>query len=482
MINRWMQAHKTALIGIGAAAGGAMMAIIQNSPALSAELGEVRLGFSLLAMTIGQDLSPALNGIGETALDLADSYRELPDPVRTVISAFIGIVTVVGLLAGAAAALETIISGTLVASALSKLGGALAGIVSGSLAVAGAIGFLIGMIGVWILKVTGVLGFVNSLGSGLRSLIGGPLADFILTLLTLTGVFPLLAALGGAVIGFIEGGFSGAIEGAKEVLGTLLGSVVRTFTNIVDWIGAKGVSLIINVLTADYIGAIKDAFWILYDWLIGGSFIPEMFNAVVDWIGNAGVNLITGAVDMVTGAIQSAFTALDPRRWGSDLINGAVGGIQSALSAANPARWGRDLMSELGDGIKNGVGKVADAAEGAVDTISGLVGFDNIQNDRMARRWGSDLMQEFAKGVDKKKRVVGKSMPSPGGITGLANAGGEIASAGGGGGGGGTDIEIVFEDGAIRMSATGDTGTDIDRLVRRIKEELGREFGGRSNL
>jgi len=105
-IRRWMQRHQAAIAGIAAATAGAMMAIVRNSPTLRGELAGARLAFSLFAMTVGEDIAPALNGISDTLLDLQEAYANLDGAVRKPISALIGfslaagfVVTALGLLA-----------------------------------------------------------------------------------------------------------------------------------------------------------------------------------------------------------------------------------------------------------------------------------------------------------------------------------------------------------------------------------------------
>lgn len=450
-ISRWMQRHRNALIGIGAASAAAMGAIIKNSPALSAELATVRLGFSLLAMQIGNDLAPAFQWAGDLALDASDAYSDLPDPVRKVTSAIVGLALFIGTLAGALAGLQTLISGTFVATLGSKALSAVVGFVSGSLAFAAAVGLVIGLIGVWILQVTGVLDWVGRLGSGLRNIIGGPLADFILTLLTLTGIFPLLAILGGAVIGFIEGGFSGAIEGAKEVVATLWTSIQNTFNNIAGWLTGTAASLISGAVDSVIQGA-KDVWDGFKSWLIGNSFIPDLINDVAGYLRGAGANLIGGAFDSAIGAMQGAVDAVDPRNWGSDLMN------------------------EFESGISSAAGSVQDTASGVADSIGSAIGFDNVQNDRMARRWGSDLLQEFAAGAEKQRNSLKRTM---GGMAGEMGGSMQATPRGTGGGGGGSpNVTFRFERGAIRQR---DDGTvEVDR--RNVTEEQGAAFDARSNI
>jgi len=501
-INRWMQRHQAAILGIAAATTGAMMAIVNNSPTLSAEMSTIRLGFSLLAMQIGQDLAPAFRFLGDLALDLAEAYRKIPDPVRTFISALVGLGLALGTVAGIAAGLQSLFAGTFVATigssvagALSTAASAVASFIAGSTALLGLIGAIIGIFAVWILEITGVLDFVGNLGSSLRSIIGGPIADFIIALLTITGIIPLLAVLGAAIIGFVRGGFSGAVEMAGRMLGVLWQSIVNTFNNIAGWLLNSAVPMIVGAVMAIVNGVI-DAFVGLATSLIGGSVIPEMIADIASYLGGAAVSLVRSAVQAIANAISSVIQALNPLNWGSSIANGIANGLNGAVSAVssaadavgsavsgtidtlNPMNWGSDLGNEFSDGLNNAADGVVDTANDVADSIANAIGFDNVQNDRMARRWGSDLAQEFSRGLNSERTSLGRTARSASSELGQSMSATPPGSGVGGGGGGGQPI-IRFERGAIV-----DRGSNQRPEVndRNVTQEQGNQFDSRSNI
>jgi hypothetical protein len=501
-VSRWMQRHRKAILGIAAATTGAMMAIVKNSPALSAELGTVRLGFSLLAMQIGNDLAPALQGAGDSALGLAESYRNLPDPIRTALSAVIGITLGLGTLAGVAAGLQSLFAGTFVATigssvagALSTAASAVASFIAGSVALLALIGAIIGIFAVWVLEITGVLDFIGSLGSGLRNLIGGPLADFIITLLTLTGIFPLLAVLGAAIIGFVRGGFSGAMEMAGRMLDTLWQSVVNTFNNIANWLLNSAVPMITGAI-GSLVSGVIDWFVQMGQRLIGGSIIPEIIGDIASYLGGAAVDLVLGGAQAIADAITGVFDALNPLNWGSDIASGLADGLSGAVDMArsaadsvagavsntidslNPMNWGSDLAGEFSDGLNNAADGVVDTANDVADSISNAIGFDNVQNDRMARRWGSDLAQEFSKGLDSEQNTLKRKARGASNQLGQAMSATPPGSGRRGGGGGGQPV-IRFERGAITNRGRGER-PEVDQ--RNVTKEQGSAFDSRSNI
>jgi hypothetical protein len=126
------------------------------------------------------------------------------------------------------------------ARALTSFAGTLAGVVSGSLAAAAALGVLIGLIGVAILETTGVLQAVRDLGVAVGQGLPAAVRDGMLAVLSLF-VGPL-AVIGAAIKGFVSGvldgslreGIDRAIGNATQVLGTFAGAWRRLFARVDD--------------------------------------------------------------------------------------------------------------------------------------------------------------------------------------------------------------------------------------------------------
>lgn len=431
-IKRWMSRHQSAILAIGAATTGVMAAIISASPSLSAELAQVRFGFSLLAMTIGEDVAPTLGGLGDTIIDLSDAYANLPDPIRTVISHFVMLGLAVGTLAAIAAGAQSLFAGTFVATLAGKVAGAagtaasaIAGSTAAVIALAGIVGAAIGVFGVWILKITGVLGMVRNFGSAVGSFIGGPGTGLLLLLGTILtgGLLPLMAALGGFITGVLEGGLPEGIRRAKEALGVF-----------------------------------GDAFGMLLDAVIevGGNLIDSFVGGVTSTIGR-----VDTAIGNISDRVTSELTSLP---------GDALG-------------WGRDMMDNFIQGINNRIEDVGELADDVISSVEDKLGFDLEKNDRMARRWGKDLIGEFTSGVAQAKpKLRAEVTGARRGGFGLADKGdvtsGSSSSSGGGGGN-----RIIFEKGAVRVPGTGDTAQDLENVIERvIDRKLGEGFDSRSRV
>lgn len=151
-----------------------------------------------------------------------------------------GVVRVVTKLFGALAAVVKWLAGLSLGAWVAKVVGGIKGLVSwlaagsaGALALAGAIGFVIGMFGVWILKITGVLDWFQKLGATLSTSLPNWARDGLLAVISIFAGG--LAVLGGLVIGFIEGGFSGAWKRAAQIVEIFWGAFERTFGRIANF-------------------------------------------------------------------------------------------------------------------------------------------------------------------------------------------------------------------------------------------------------
>lgn len=231
-INRWMQRHQTAIAGIAAATAGAMMAVIKHSPTLRGELAGLRLAFSLFAMTVGEDVAPALDGLSEKALDVQQAYADLPGAVREPISALIGFGLAATFVVTAIAGLETVIGGTIVASALGTIatlakaaGAALLGFISTTAAVVAAIVGIVlaaGLLASEFLGITDVISEVNESQNGFVRAASN-LVFFLLG--------PFIASLAVA-FAFWEGGWSNAKRVALRFIDEMGKALLRFLAGI----------------------------------------------------------------------------------------------------------------------------------------------------------------------------------------------------------------------------------------------------------
>jgi phage-related protein len=243
------------------------------------------------------------------------------------------------------------------------------------------------------------------------------------------------------------------------------------------------------------INGIIDAFVGLATTLIGGSVIPEMIADIASYLGGAAVSAVRSAVQAIAGAIASVFQALNPLNWGSTIVNGLKNGLNQGISAVrsaadavvgavsgvvdglNPMNWGSDLANEFADGISNTVDSVADSAENVADSIANSLGFDNVQNDRMARRWGSDLAQEFSSGLASERKNLERT--ARGAASGMGSAMSATPPGTGGGGGGASNVIVRFERGAINDRGRGQR-PEVNE--RNVTKEQGSAFNSRSNI
>lgn len=357
-INRWMQRHQAALLAIGATTTAVMAGIIRQSPALSAQLAEVRLGFSLLAMTIGRDVAPLMRGVGEAAVDLADAYESLPGPIRSVISVAIFFSGVIAAAAGALGALSQVILGQSLGATLSSLAGSITASTTAAFAFALSIGALIGGFVVWLGHVTGVMGAIRNLGKTISQVVGGPLAKFSLALGTLlVPILPLITAFGAFVNGLLKQDFQTGVDQAVQALDIFYIAFRDTIKSALGW----GQDIVDNIIQG-----IQQRTPNLEDAVSGAR------NTIENWL----------SFDRVANDRMA-------RRWGRDLVQEFSTGLQSARPTLETAAPDVDQATGLATGGGRGGGKTINVTieQGAV-VMRGGSGGGSVDESELAEEVG----------------------------------------------------------------------------------------------
>lgn len=180
-------------------------------------------GFGRLGKSAGS-LSGMLGLAASGVFSLILQFAGLSGAAATVSGALSTLVGWLGLSGGLSGILATIQG--LGASFLSWLAAGSAG----ALAFAAAIGAVIGLFAVWILKITGVLDWIGQLGAMLGESLPGWARDALLALISIFAGG--LAVLGGVILGFMEGGLQGAIERGQEVIQIFAGAWTRLWQGV----------------------------------------------------------------------------------------------------------------------------------------------------------------------------------------------------------------------------------------------------------
>lgn len=198
-------------------------------------------GFAGTVQGTGEEAGRAsfVTGIFDHSLRILGSTVFFVGGILTGFAKAVGVVAValkggalaVGVLTGTLSGLTLGgVVGTAVAGITGFVGWLAAGS-AGALAFAGVIGVGIGVLGAWILHVTGALDAVQRFGAWVGNVLPDWVRDGMLAVLGVT-VGPL-AALGGFIIGTFEGGFSEGVDRAREVMGIWVGAIDRTTDRVV---------------------------------------------------------------------------------------------------------------------------------------------------------------------------------------------------------------------------------------------------------
>jgi len=508
---QWMDRNKTALTAIGIAAGGAMAAIISQTPDLVAGLSETQLYFSMFAMELGQTWSPALegfNGLLEAALGW---FEKLPDPVKELVGGLTGIglallvaIPAIALFVWSLGTIAAAVGGLTFTTALGGLTllGAAVGIVGG---------LLIGGVVVWALWRTGVLKAIEEAGARVgqfaynAGVVFGNLKDNILEWL---GLVAASAGLWGAqfALNWIDG-----IVSNIPFLGDLLGPKIDSLKGVLDqagadlqkqwdeWNSSGGFrdGLTEGVVTPSWANDPSKMQHPVTDWmnsLFGGApgagdtgqtdrlsqILPDfetpagysdalmrlqeiqtqseaLDRTASTTASNVSASMETMAVN-VAGSSQSVSTT-------TESAAGDVATTFDSLVSRSP-KWGSDLMGLFVVGLNSQYPALLSAVARIRSTIESALSFDIATNDRAAMRWGSDLVEMFGTGMRQAMPMM--AIPSP--VPALAAAGG--------GGGGGTVYNITVP---VEVQVNGAEARSFDerKIAVMVRDEIGQALRSR---
>lgn len=436
-VSRWMQRHKTAILGIAAATTGAMAAIISASPTLSAQLAQVRLGFSLLAMTIGEDVAPITEDASELMIDLAERYEQLDDSVREPISQLVLFGGVLGTVILLAALAQKIIAGTFIAKGIALVAGALSGAIGSILAFIAAKGGII------------------AIAKGVIAAIAGIVAAI--------GIVPIIIAAAIAAVVAFAAAYIFNIGGVRDRTNEILGNVADFF--------------------ATHLGNARD--WAL-------ERLAALRDGATERLGDAR-DAVRDRIEEAADTVRNA--AGDARDWAISRFEDLRSGVEDILSGFPSFMMdlGRDVIDSLRDGIKERVMSVVDTlgdmgdmaaerfAEAFNEVIPSSISIpsrsidvpDSLGGGSVTIGGGSLDIPQLAEGgvVDRPTlAMIGEAGPEA--VVPL-----DRSDEFGGSSGGDTFVSIEFSERSIMIESSGDMEMDIRTMMREIKRELRREFG-----
>lgn len=442
-----------------------------------------------------------------------------------------GLGAVAGTVAGALGTLKAAVSGLTLSGIIGSVVGGLKGFAAwlaagsaGALAFAGAIGAGLGLLGAWVLEVTGALDAIKGFGTWVRDKLPGWVRDGILQVISI--VAGPLALAGGMIKGFFEDGWSGAVEAGKRIIRSFVGAWKRQLGRIkdalsgaVNWITTtwnRGVTRVKRIWGRG-VSRIKNT------WDRGVQRVGEIWNRGVDRvmnIWNRGVDRVTGAWNSGVDSIQQTWDRGVQRVKGGwqDLENTFSRGWQSFKQDAKGAvsgtvqTWnqGVNRMKSKYKNLKNSViGFFGDMKSEAVKFGSNVEqavvntvrsGFNSVVPDRISLPSTTIDVPEVAGG--RSFTIGGQSLDLPqlqvGGMvneTGIAQVhegeavipepivqSAETSTGGGDAGGGSGRSTVVIENLSLNLSGEFNPSDMSRRELEDLADNVASAIGEKTQL
>lgn len=322
---------------------------------------------------VGEVLIPALTDLIQVADGFMETINGMDEGTRKIVISILLLLPVLVKLAGIASTVASVLGFNGLTGLLVSMGKFLVGllpsafqlgqafayiqaaasslgsIIAGSTAALVAIGAAIGLIGVKILDMIGFFGAVEDAGAAFADFFGKDAVDAILTFLSVItlGLFPLIAALGGIIIGLVRGDLSGAVDNAKQILGTFadafmniggiiigaLQSLGQWFVNVFAGIG-QFVWNFISDLADGFIGFFLDTLPNLV--LEGLIFLVSAVEVQLNTLFNLFASVFNGIISLISTAIDTAINGV------IEIVNNFLRGIDGVADAVSSV-IGRDI-------------------------------------------------------------------------------------------------------------------------------------------
>ena len=461
-ISGWIQRHKTAMLGMGAAMAGVLYGIAKASPSMSASLDSIRMAFSFLAMQIGEDVAPALEWVEGIAWKIADAYAELPEPVRQAISVIVVALAGLGVALAAVTVKQMIFNAAVLANPYVIIAAAIIALIAIVWKLETAYGetgrtintylipILFGLVG-WLYVLETRFGMLSGAWDRIKPVLQA-MYNALVTVVTFVRdtavravevfldiwnrVWNTIKSIVATVILTIYYLLTGQFDKIGELWGKFADKMRAIWGDlwdrVVDTLRAFGRRIVQGIQT------LINRFWELLVYVIDprnwGEIATKLLEAgrnmvesILRGIGNIGAKIWNWIVDKMRGFVNNIVAwakgemGMSPTLFeiGQEIVMSIIKGIGNigvkiwdAIAGGlsdiggkitgwtkDGLKWGADLMDNFTKGIKDSAGKVADAASGALEGAKNFLSFDNPANDRMAFKWGTHIIDHVSKGI-----------------------------------------------------------------------------------
>ena len=419
--------------------------------------------------------------LGSTALALLGTLGSLA-------LNFLGISSVAGTVTGALGSLYAWLSGLTLSGIVGSVTGAISSFVSwlaaasaGALAVAGAIGVVIGVIGIWILKVAGALGIMRDFAT----YVGNTFPDEVIAgfLTILSPIMAPLGALGAFIVGTLDGGFSEGFARAREALNVFkvawnmtIDNAIALGENLSTWMSnrfPRSVQDAILVVTSIFAGGFATIGNFVAGYIQDGfdeglrrarQTLMVFFGAWQRTFARVG-NFASGVVNRVANAFRSGFSRV------RSFVMGVINRIRSAINS---------LMGRIED-VRQAAADAADTARdvspvggpGGGASDEGAIGWTGLPVDVPFAQSGGRVGETGAAVIHKDEQILPPSTAQT-----LRSGGG----MNGGNGGNGVNIE------SMNVTLSGDfdpskvSRRDVEKFADRLVDAIGDKTNRRSGV
>ena len=322
---------------------------------------------------VGEVLIPAITGLVDVLDGFMETINDMDEGTQEIVISLLLLLPILVKLAGIASTVASVLgfggltglfasmgqfiaglipSLSTVVGTFSSLGSILStvgSIIAGSTAALVAIGAAIGLVAVKILDMIGFLGAVGDAGEAFADFFGKDLVDAVLVAVSILsfGLIPLLGALGGIIVGLVRGDLSGAVDNAKQILGTFGDAFLNVGDMIIGGLQALG-GWFVNIFSGIgqfVLGFLDDLAQGFIDFFLdtlpnlvleGLIFLVSAVEVQLNVLFNLFASVFNGIIELISQAIDTAINGV------IDIVNNFLEGIDGVADAVSDV-IGRDI-------------------------------------------------------------------------------------------------------------------------------------------
>jgi len=279
-------------------------------------------------------------------------------------------------------------------------------------------------------------------------------------------IISLFTSLPGKIVEAVSGAFSTVYEKFREIVG----NIVDTYTDIIDWY----IDLASKIL----------------DKIPGGEAFKDIGGDIAGWIVDKFSDIVGWYANIATKISQALPSAEKIKEVGKDIAGKVKDGIEAVfstfadlmpISMEDAKQWGKSLVEQIAEGIRNAEDAIKDAIHDAAGALAKFLPSSPAEKGPLSKSGkppkesGEALMNDMAAGILMRSPVIESAVSDAMNVqepTATPETGGSSVTSSNIGGGGSDDTEANVSEKAVYFEEGAFQGVSDEELPQKVRKEV----------